>query len=322
MKQLSFSQYEYQSQSKKTRRHAFLQEMNDAIPWKGLCDIIKPFYFSDSSGLGRKPHALELMLRIYFMQNWFSLSDPGMEDALRDSAAMREFAGFTSFSETVPDETTILNFRHLLEQHELTERLFNQVNSLLQDKGLRVSTGTIVDATIISAPCSTKNKDNARDPEMKHTRKGNQYYFGMKAHIGVDEDSGMVHSLACTAANVNDVTQAHHLLDGNETHAYGDAGYQGVEKRKDSPNIVWITAQRPGKVRVLNPNSTVGKIARELERAKASIRAKVEHPFRVIKRQFHYQKARYRGLYKNTCQLYTLFMLSNIWMFRKELMPI
>jgi len=322
MKQLSFSQYEYQLQSKKTRRHAFLQEMESVIPWESLIEIVQPFYYADGEGVGRKAYKLDLMLRIYFMQNWFSMSDPGMEDALRDISSMRDFAGFVSYSEPVPDETTILNFRHLLENNQLTEALFQAVNSILESHGLRVSSGTIVDATIISAPTSTKNASNSRDPEMRHTRKGNQYYFGMKAHIGVDEESGMVHSTVFTPANMNDVTQAHHLLDGKETHAWGDAGYQGVEKRAECSDVCWITAQRPGKVRAINPNSVLGKLARKIEYLKASIRAKVEHPFRVIKQQFGYQKTRYKGLYKNACQLYTLFMLSNIWMFRKKLAPI
>lgn len=322
MKQLSFSQIEYKSQHKKTRRHIFLKEMDEIIPWGYLCEILKPYYYGDNSGLGRKPYPLELILRVYFMQNWFALSDPGMEDALRDSAAMRDFVGFSSYHDPVPDETTILNFRHLLEKDQLTEHLFKKVNEVLEQQGLRISSGTIVDATIISSPSSTKNKDNARDPEMKHTRKGNQFYFGMKAHIGVDKDSGMIHSAVCTPANVNDVTQAHALLDGKETCVFGDAGYQGVENREGCADVIWITAQRPGRLRLLDPDTNVGKLARELEHAKASIRAKVEHSFRVIKQQFKYQKTRYRGIYKNSCQIYTLLMLANLWMFRRKLAPI
>ena len=259
------------------------------------------------------------MLRIHFMQQWFTLSDPAMEEALHDVPLFREFAGLT-LGQRLPDETTILRFRHLLEQHKLADQILATVNELLQRKGLLLKTGTVVDATLIAAPSSTKNKTGERDPEMHQTKKGNQWYFGMKAHIGVDAHSGLVHTVRGTAANVNDVVEGNSLLHGQESDVYADAGYQGAEKRPDArKSTAWHVAMKPGKRKVLDKTTKIGRLKEQLEKVKASIRAKVEHPFRVVKRQFGHVKVRYRGLAKNTAQLKTLFALSNLWMVREKL---
>ena len=317
MSQMSFADAEYAGKRKKTRREVFLDEMNQVIPWAALVKLIEPFY--PVAGQGRRPYPLESMLRVHLMQNFFTLSDPAMEEALYDSASMRQFAGF-KLSGAIPDETTILNFRHLLEEYDLAEDILAQVNKLLAAKGVLLKRGTIVDATIIAAPSSTKNAKGERDPEMKQAKKGNQWYFGMKAHIGVDADSGLVHSVVGTAASVNDVTQAGSLLHGEEEAAFGDAGYQGVHKRPEAAGPAWHVAMRPGLRRKLNPFIEPEFIAEQIERAKASVRAKVEHPFRVLKRQFGFTKVRYRGLAKNTAQIVTLFALGNLWLARRQLM--
>jgi IS5 family transposase len=262
------------------------------------------------------------MLRIHFMQQWFTLSDPAMEEALHDIALFREFAGI-GWDSRLPDESTILRFRHLLERHKLSEQILATVNELLRDKGLMLKAGTVVDATLIAAPSSTKNQSGERDPEMHQTKKGNQWYFGMKAHIGVDAESGLVHTVRGTAANVNDVVEANSLLHGDETDVFADAGYQGAGKRPDAKDDVnWHVAMRPGKRRALDKTNAVDSLIDEIERLKASVRAKVEHPFRVIKRQFGHVKVRYRGLKKNTAQLRTLFALSNLWMVRAKLLAL
>jgi IS5 family transposase len=261
------------------------------------------------------------MLRIHFLQQWFGLSDLAMEEALFETTLYREFAGLSSV-ERIPDRVSILRFRHLLEQHQLAPQILAVVNATLADKGLMLKQGTVVDATLIAAPSSTKNQDGERDPEMHQTKKGNQWHFGMKAHIGVDADSGLVHTVVGTAANVNDVTQASALVHGEETDVFADAGYQGAAKRNEVQGIDanWHVAMRPGKRRALDKDSPLGAVLDQLERVKARIRAKVEHPFRVIKRQFGHVKVRYRGLAKNTAQLHTLFALSNLWMVRRRLM--
>jgi transposase, IS5 family len=259
------------------------------------------------------------MLRIHYLQQWFSLSDPAMEEALHDTPLFREFAKIDQGVTRLPDETTILRFRHLLERHNLAPDMLRLVNDILGAKGLLLRTGTVVDATLIAAPSSTKNADGQRDPEMKQTKKGNQWYFGMKAHIGVDAQSGLVHTVAGTAANVNDLNMAGALLHGDEEAAFGDAGYQGVHKRQEAQGPTWHVAMRPGKRRKLNPFIEPDFVAERMEKMKASIRAKVEHPFRIIKRQFGFTKVRYRGLAKNTAQLVTLFALSNLWLARRAL---
>ena len=304
--------------TKRTRKREFLDEMERVVPWAALVQVVQPYY--PKAKTGRPPFGIETMLRIHYLQQWFALSDPAMEEALHDMPVFREFAKLGDGVTRLPDETTILRFRHLLEKHDLATDMLRVVNDILEAKGLMMKKGTVVDATLIAAPSSTKNADGERDPEMRQAKKGNQWYFGMKAHIGVDAHSGLVHSVRGTAANVNDVTQAGALLHGEEEVAYGDAGYRGVHKRPEAAGPVWHVAMRPGLRRKLNPFIQPEFIAEQLERAKASIRAKVEHPFRVLKRQFGYTKVRYRGLKKNTTQIVTLFALSNLWMARQRLM--
>jgi IS5 family transposase len=305
--------------TKRTRKREFLDEMNRVVPWAELVALIAPF--APEGKRGRPPFATETMLRIHFMQQWFTLSDPAMEEALHDVALFREFAGLDNWSTRLPDESTILRFRHLLEKHKLAEPMLAIVNDILRAKGLLLKAGTVVDATLIAAPSSTKNASGERDPDMHQTKKGNQWYFGMKAHIGADADSGLVHTVRGTAANVNDVVEANSLLHGEETDAFGDAGYQGAHKRPDARDDVrWHVAMRPGRRRTLDKADPIEALIDQAERIKARIRAKVEHPFRVIKRQFGFTKVRYRGLKKNTAQLTTLFALSNLWMVRGKLL--
>jgi IS5 family transposase len=304
--------------TKRTRKREFLGEMERVVPWAALVQVVEPYY--PMAKTGRPPFGIETMLRIHYLQQWFALSDPAMEEALHDMPVFREFAGLGDGVTRLPDETTILRFRHLLEKHDLATDMLRVVNDILQAKGLMMKQGTVVDATLIAAPSSTKNAKGERDPEMKQAKKGNQWYFGMKAHIGVDAHSGLVHSVVGTAASVNDVTQAGSLLHGEEEAAFGDAGYQGVHKRPEAAGPAWHVAMRPGLRRKLNPFVAPEFVAEQIERAKASVRAKVEHPFRVLKRQFGYTKVRYRGLAKNTAQIVTLFALGNLWMARRRLM--
>lgn len=307
--------------SKRTRKREFLDEMERVVPWSDLVALIAPYM--PEGRRGRPPFAVEAMLRIHFMQQWFTLSDPAMEEALHDVPLFRDFAGLGGWDERLPDESTILRFRHLLEEHKLSAQILATINELLQAKGLLLRAGTVVDATLIAAPSSTKNISGQRDPEMHQSKKGKQWYFGMKAHIGVDADSGLVHTVRGTAGNVSDVVQAASLLHGQEIDAFGDAGYQGADKRPDAKaDVRWHIAMRPGKRAALDKSDPVDILIDELERVKARIRAKVEHPFRVIKRQFGHVKVRYRGLKKNTAQLHTLFALSNLWMARKTLMKL
>ena len=319
MSQMSFSDAEYAGKRKKTRREIFLAEMDKVVPWDRLLSVIEPHY--PKQGNGRPPYELKTMLRVHLMQNWFGYSDPAMEEALYEIAPVRQFAGVSLTRGTVPDETTILNFRHLLERHQLAEQIFAEVNAYLEERKLVLKRGTIVDATIIHAPSSTKNADGARDPEMHQTKKGNQWHFGMKAHIGVDEASGLVHTLTTTAANESDVTQTAKLLHGKEKVVHGDAGYTGANKREELSDrrLKWHIAAKRGTVKALKPGP-YKKAVERLEYLKAAMRAKVEHPFRVIKRQFGYTKTRFRGLAKNTSQLLVLFGLSNLWMARRRLM--
>ena len=304
---------------RRTRKAVFLDEMNLVVPWSELLSLIAPH--APRAKTGRPPFELETMLRIHFVQQWFGLSDLAMEEALFETALYREFVGLSSV-ERIPDRVSILRFRHLLEEHQLAEQILATVNATLADKGLMLREGTVVDATLIAAPSSTKNQDGQRDPEMHQTKKGNQWHFGMKCHIGVDADSGLVHTVVGTAANVNDVTQASALVHGEETDVFADAGYQGVAKREEVQHIKanWHVAMRPGKRRALDKSSLMGAVLDQLEHLKARIRAKVEHPFRVIKRQFGYVKVKYRGLAKNTANLMTLFALSNLWMARRRLL--
>jgi len=303
---------------KRTRKREFLDEMNQVVPWGDLVALIAPY--APEGRRGRPPFAVEVMLRIHFMQQWFTLSDPAMEESLHDIALFREFAGL-SWDKALPDETTILRFRRLLEQHKLGPQILLLVNDLLRDKGLMLRAGTVVDATLIAAPSSTKNASGQRDPEMKHSKKAQQWYFGMKAHIGIDADSGLVHTVRGTSGSVHDVSQAHALLHGEEVEVFADAGYLGAQKRPEAqPGVRWNIALRPGQRARLDKTVMSGKLLDQLEHTKARIRAKVEHPFRVLKRQFGHVKVRYRGLIKNTAQLHTLFALSNLWMVRRRLM--
>ena len=316
--QLTFGDAEYNGKRKQTRRKVFLAEMDQVVPWKGLVALIEPHYPKGEGG--RPAYPLMAMLRVHLMQNWFGYSDPAMEEALYETTILRQFAGLSL--ERIPDETTILNFRRLLEKHELAAGILAVINGYLGDRGLSLRQGTIVDATLINAPSSTKNKDGKRDPEMHQAKKGNQYYFGMKAHIGVDDESGLVHSVVGTAANVADVTQVDKLLHGEENMVGADAGYTGVEKRPEHEGreVIWQIAARRSTYKKLSKRSALYKAKRKIEKAKAQVRAKVEHPFRVIKRQFGYVKTRFRGLAKNTAQLVTLFALSNLWMARRHLL--
>lgn len=317
--QLTFGDAEGLGQRKRTRREVFLAEMEQVVPWPALLKLIEPHY-PKLGRPGRQPYALATMLRIHFLQQWYALSDPAMEEALYDTAVMRRFARLSGL-DAIPDETTILNFRRLLETHDLARQVFEQVNVHLARKGQSLKAGTIVDATIIAAPSSTKNKDGQRDPEMHQTKKGNQWHFGMKAHIGVDEESGLVHHVECTAANVADVTQVHKLLHGREDTISGDSGYTGADKREELQQVqaAFRIAEKPSKLRAMK-NTRERKYAERWEHFKASVRAKVEHPFRVVKRQFGYTKVRYRGLAKNAAQVLTLFALSNLWMARRHLL--
>jgi len=316
MSQISFSDAEYASKRKKTRREVFLEEMEQVVPWKALLKVIEPFY--PVAGRGRRPYPLETMLRVHLMQNWFALSDPAMEEALYEIASLRAFAGL-NLREAIPDETTILNFRHMLEEYDLAEDILKQVNAHLSRKGLLLKRGSIVDATIIAAPSSTKNAEGERDPEMHQTKKGNQWHFGMKAHIGVDADSGLVHTVTTTPANEADVEQIDDLLHGKEEVVYADSGYRGAPSRVERDDLQWHIAARPSDIAKMPQGRAKARVQKQ-ERRKASIRAKVEHPFRVIKRQFGLVKVRFRGLQKNTGHLLTLFALSNLWMARKRLM--
>jgi transposase, IS5 family len=307
---------------KKTRREVLLEEMNQVVPWAALVALIQPHARGAHQALGgRPPFAIETMLRIHCIQLWWNLSDPAMEEELYERPLYREFAGLAG-AKRLPDETTILRFRHLLDKHQLAPKVLATINAQLAQRGLKLKTGTLVDATLIAAPSSTKNSTGERDPEMHQTKKGNQWHFGMKAHIGVDAETGLVHSVVGTAANVNDVTQAHKLLHGAETDVYADAGYQGVGKREEVQqlDVNWHVAMRPGKRRALDKSHPMGRVLDEIERLKASVRARVEHPFRVIKQQFGYAKARYRGLAKNTSRLTMLFAMSNLWMSRRALL--
>ena len=307
MDQPTFAGLEYQGKKRKTRRELFLERMDGLIPWQKLEGRIRPVYAK--RGKGRRPYPLPAMLRIHCVQLFYNLSDPGMEDLLYEAESVRRFVGL-NLSEALPDETTILNFRHLLERHELGKGLLQEINAHLESQGLRLREGTIVDASIIEAPSSTKNRSGERDPEMHQTKKGNQWHFGMKAHIGVDADTGIVHSMSTTAANAHDVTEAHNLLHGGETQVWCDAGYQGVHKREENlgREVEWQVAMGPGKRRKLDPESAEALT----ERNKASVRAKVEHPFLKVKRIFGYAKVRYRGLARNTERLALLFGLGNL----------
>lgn len=320
--QTSFSELEYAAKKKLTRRDRFLAEIEAVTPWAALEAEIAPFY-PKGEGRGRPPIGLHRMLRMYIAQQCFGLSDEGIEDALYDSQAIRRFVGIDLARENAPDATTLLKFRRLLETNGLTRKVFEAINAHLAERGLILREGTIVDATFIAAPPSTKNKAKARDPEMHQAKKGNNWHFGMKAHIGVDAKSGLVHAVIGTAANVSDVSQTHALVHGEESDVFGDAGYQGVEKRPENQGSTadWHIAMKRGKRKAL-PKDAMGKLMERFEKLKASIRAKVEHPFHVLKNLFKHRKTRYRGLAKNEAQLFSLFGLVNLMLARKRLMAL
>src|SRR3989442_5683273 len=304
----------FEQYTRKTRRAIFLEEMEQVVPWGELCALVAPHY--PQPGKGRRPVGVERMLRIYFLQQWFNLSDPGVEEALYDSAGMRQFVGIDLGREPVPDESTVCKFRHLLEQHGLGERMFERVGEHLQQKGLRLNAGTIVDATIINAPSSTKNARQERDPEMHQTRKGKQWYFGMKAHVGVDSQSKLIHSVVATAANMADAHALPHLLHGEETRVWGDQAYGGQSEvlRQHAPHAQDFTHQR------YRYKDRIDDVEREKNRTKSKVRSKVEHVFAVMKLKFGFVKVRYRGLDKNANRLFVTCALVNLFLVRKRLL--
>jgi IS5 family transposase len=321
MKQTTFASTGFDLVTKRTREPEFLDEMNLVVPWTELIGLIHSF--APASKTGRPPFPFSTMLRIHFMQQWFGLSDPAMEEALHDMALFREFAQLDAGATRLPDKSTILRSRHLLEANNLASQILATVNAKLIDRGLLLKAGMVVDATLIAAPSSTDNNSGERDPEMHQTKKGNQWHFGMKAHIGADDESGLVHTVTTSPANAHDVTQGHALLHGEEAVVFADCGYRGITKRQEiqaqHPGVDWQLAMMPCKRRALKKRKTVDALIDKLEKVKASIWAKVEHPFRVIKCQFGYRKTRYRALVKNTAQLTKLFAPSNLWMVRKRI---
>ena len=304
----------FEKYGKKTRRAEFLEEMEQVVPWAELCGLIEPHY--PKVGNGRPPVGVERMLRIYFLQQWFNLSDPAVEEALYDSAVMRQFAGIDLGREPVPDETTVCKFRHLLEEHQLGGEMLKVVNRHLEGKGVRITTGTIVDATIIHAPSSTKNREQKRDEEMHQTKKGNQWYFGMKAHVGVDSKTKLIHSVVATPANVADATVLPALLHGQETRVWGDQAYRGQTEviHACAPNAKDFTNQR------YRYQDQVDEGARRKNRVKSKVRSKVEHVFGVMKLKFGFVKVRYRGLAKNAHRLFVTSALVNLFRTRHRLL--
>lgn len=314
MKQTTFASAAWDKKGKVTRRERFLAEMDAVIPWARLLALIEPHY--PKAGNGTQPMPLERMLRIYFMQNWFNLSDPAAEDSLYDSESMRRFAGIELAEDAIPDESTILRFRHLLEQHRLTEQIFAEIRTLLEEKRLLLKSGTIVDATIIAAPPSTKNAEGKRDPEMHQTKKGKDWHFGMKAHVGTDK-RGIVHSLTTTAANVHDSTQIAKLLHGQEREVFGDQAYWNESHRQSACalGIRYRINRRASRHRPLTEHE------RRINQLRSRARARCEHAFQVVKHLWGFSKVRYRGLAKNTARLFTAFALANLYLLRRRLLP-
>ncbi len=317
MKQNSFALDGFEKYRKKTRKEIFLEEMDQIIPWKELTEAIEPYY-PNPKGAGRRPVGLERMLRIHFLQHWFELSDPGVEETLYDSRAMRAFVGIDLGKEPVPDETTILNFRHLMERHNLADELFRLVNVYLAENGMKINRGTIVDASIINAPTSTKNKDKQRDPDMHQTRKGNQWYFGMKTHIGVDSKTKLIHSVAVTPANCHDSQVLSDLLHGDETRVWGDSAYSGQTEtiKQHSPEAKDFTNKKGSRYKTLTDRD------RQVNRQKSKVRSRVEHIFGVLKCQFGFKKVRYKGLDKNAHAVFTKCALVNLVLAKKQLLAI
>lgn len=317
MKQQTLTDIEYSLRKKKTRREKFLDTMDQMIPWEDWTKMIQPYY--PSGKRGRPPKGIETMLRMYLMQNWFNLSDASLEDAIYDSYAMRTFMHIDFYKEQVPDATTLLKFRHLLEAHHIGEKIFADVNARLEKAGLIMHGGTIVDATIISAPSSTKNQTGKRDPEMHQTKKGNQWYHGMKIHSGVDAGAGYVHTITATAANVHDIDEAHNLIREDDNVVYGDSGYSGLAKREEIASdehlsgIEFRTCLRPSSLKTSFGYTGINW-EKQIEHRKSSIRCKVEHLFLIVKRHFGYAKAVYRGLAKNLNRFHVLFASANMLM--------
>ena len=317
MKQNSFALDGFEKYRKKTRKEIFLEEMDQIIPWKELTEAIERYY-PNPKGAGRRPVGLERMLRIHFLQHWFELSDPGVEETLYDSRAMRAFVGIDLGKEPAPDETTILNFRHLMERHNLADELFRLVNVYLAENGMKINRGTIVDASIINAPTSTKNKDKQRDPDMHQTRKGNQWYFGMKTHIGVDSKTKLIHSVAVTPANCHDSQVLSDLLHGDETRVWGDSAYSGQTEtiKQHSPEAKDFTNKKGSRYKTLTDRD------RQVNRQKSKVRSRVEHIFGVLKCQFGFKKVRYKGLDKNAHAVFTKCALVNLVLAKKQLLAI
>ena len=320
-RQFSFSESEYARKKRVTRKEVFLAVMEKVVPWKRLVERLEAHY--PKGHRGRPPVGLERMLRLLVVQNCFGLSDEGLEDAVYEIQSIRHFVGVDLGRENAPDATTVLKFRRLLEDHNLARAIFEEVNSSLTEHGLYMKQGTIVDATIVAAPSSTKNEQKQRDPEMHQTKKGNAWHFGMKAHIGVDAHSGLVHSVSATAANEADINQTEHLLHGEETAVFADAGYTGVEKRQEverkTKGVKWYVAAKRGRVKAMT-EGPLKKAVQAFEHAKAQVRALVEHPFQIVKRRFGYSKVRYRGLRKNLAKFEILFALANLVLAKRELL--
>ena len=311
------SQSEYNHRKRVPKRELFLEQMNSIVPWKRFVALIYPVY--PKGKRGRPPKEIECMLRMYMLQVWFNLSDEGIEDAIYDSYAMKKFLGIDFRKQQVPDATTLLKFRHLLEEHDIGKQIFDDVKERLQNVGLMMKGGTIVDATIIQAPSSTKNANNERDPEMHQTKKGNQWYYGMKIHSGVDAGSGYIHTITATAANVHDICETHKLLRQDDHVMYGDSGYLGIEKRTEIQmddhlaSIEYRTVNRPSRHKITSAYKGIDYDRMEDSR-KASIRCKVEHPFLIVKKQFGFVKTVYRGIKKNLHRCYVLFASANLLM--------
>ena len=319
-KQLGFSELELRKNNHKTRKEIFLAKMENLVPWRKLVALIEPHY--PKAGNGRRPYPLEAMLRVHCLQQWYNLSDAATEDSLYEIASMRPFAHL-SLDKSIPDHTTIMKFRHLLERHCLGRQIFDTINQFLEESGLLMKEGSSIDATILDAPSSTKNNKGERDPEMHQTKKDNQWHFGMKAHIGVDVKTGLTHTFTITAANEHDLNQAHNLLHGQEKYIFADSGYRGAQNRDELRDTAadWYIAEQPSKVKKLKEHPRINKMALKIEHLKASVRAFVEHPFRIIKCQFGFRKTCYRGIAKNDNKLAVLFALSNIYRLSQLVKP-
>ena len=313
MKQQSFATLAYQNKKIVTKREAFLKEMEQVVPWSRLLRLIEPHY--PKKGNGRPPIPMEVMLRIYFLQQWYALSDPAAEEALYDMESMRRFSLLELGEDVIPDETTILNFRRLIEKHDLSVVMFNDINAYLVDRGIKVSKGSMIDASIVHAPASTKNKEKQRDPEMHSTRKNNQYYFGMKIHIGSDVNSNAIHSATVTSANIADISEMPELLREEDEVVFGDAGYTSDSYKRGARSLgmTWKVNDKR------KPKKNLSATQKKRNRKNSSIRARVEHCFRVLKCQFGYKKVRYKGLNKNRVQVFALLGLANLYMLRKQL---